>query len=95
MAAIARASARRALSTAVAASAPIKQPPAGGIYGALKRALGPNADPLPPDYTVPPALLQEVPTRVTTLPNGFRVASETNPVGSAVVGVWIDGGYSL
>lgn len=93
MASIARAGVRRALSTAVGASPAINQSHAvGGLYGALKRTLGPNANPLPPDYKVSPALLNEVPTRVTTLPNGFRIATETDPVGSAVVGVWIDAG---
>lgn len=92
MALLARARATRAFSTAVAAPSAVQSSSVGGVFGALKRALGPNADPLPPGYKVDPALLKEVPTRVTTLPNGFRVATETNPVGSAVVGVWIDAG---
>eukprot|EP00171_Calliarthron_tuberculosum_P012896 IDg12896t1 len=92
MALLTRARASRAFSTAVAAPIPTQTQATGGVFGALKRVLGPNAEPLPPDYKVNPSLLKEVPTRVTTLPNGFRVASETNPVGSAVVGVWIDAG---
>jgi processing peptidase subunit beta len=31
-------------------------------------------------------------TKVTTLPSGFRVASETTPLSTATVGVWIDAG---
>ena len=31
-------------------------------------------------------------TKVTTLPSGFRVASETLPLKTATVGVWIDAG---
>lgn len=60
--------------------------------GVMKRTLGPNAEPLPPDYRLDPAHLPQVPTKVTTLPNGLRVATETRPVGAAVVGVWIDAG---
>lgn len=92
MAQLARMRAMRKLSTAVSIPKTVDPAANGGIFGALKKALGPNAEPLPPNYKVDPALLREVPTRVTTLPNGFRVASETNPVGSAVVGVWIDAG---
>lgn len=60
--------------------------------GTLKRVLGPNAEPLPPSYEVDPTLLPEIPTKVTVLPNGLRVATENRPVGAAVVGVWIDAG---
>lgn len=96
MASIGRASARRLLSTALAAKSTYfpgaSTPPASGLVGAFKRALGPSADPLPPDYTVSPAVMSEVPTKVTTLQNGLRVATEARPIGSAVVGVWIDAG---
>lgn len=34
----------------------------------------------------------EMPTQVTTLPNGLRVASETMPGRTATVGVWVDTG---
>ena len=78
----------RGLSTAAAATAR----PASGVYGALKRIAGGNADPLPPDYKVDPTLLYEVPTKITTLSNGLRVATEKCSSGSAVVGVWIDAG---
>lgn len=67
-------------------------PKASGMTGVLKRALGPSANPLPPTYQTPEHLLHEVPTHVTTLPNGLRVATENRPVGAAVVGVWIDAG---
>eukprot|EP00210_Caulerpa_lentillifera_P001651 g1587.t1 len=47
--------------------------------------------PVPKNYT---PLLGAIPeTKVTTLPNGFRVASETYPFArTATVGVWIDAG---
>lgn len=83
---------RRAFSSAPALASGATTPKASGLTGALKRALGPNADPLPPNYEVDASLLSEVPTRVTVLPNGLRVATETRPVGAAVVGVWIDAG---
>jgi mitochondrial-processing peptidase subunit beta len=83
--------ARRTLSTAVAVPTP-GVASATGIMGALKRVLGESAEPLPPGYTPDPLNALHVPTRVTTLPNGLRVASETRPVGSAVVGMWIDAG---
>eukprot|EP00178_Gracilaria_changii_P003522 TRINITY_DN1523_c0_g1_i1.p1 TRINITY_DN1523_c0_g1~~TRINITY_DN1523_c0_g1_i1.p1 ORF type:complete len:540 (+),score=95.02 TRINITY_DN1523_c0_g1_i1:126-1622(+) len=83
---------RRTLSTAPIVAPALTTPPASGIKGALKRMLGPNADPLPPHYRLDESLLPEVPTRVTTLSNGMRVASESRPVGAAVVGVWIDAG---
>lgn len=84
--------ARRALSTAPALTQGASTPKASGLMGALKRALGPSAEPLPPNYRVDPALLPEVATKVTVLSNGLRVASESQPVGAAVVGVWIDAG---
>lgn len=83
---------RRNFSTAPALVAGASTPPASGLKGMLKRALGPSAEPLPPNYRLDESLLPQVPTKVTTLPNGLRVATETNPVGSAVVGVWIDAG---
>ncbi|PXF48706.1 putative mitochondrial-processing peptidase subunit beta, mitochondrial [Gracilariopsis chorda] len=83
---------RRSLSTAPLVAPALTTPPASGLKGALKRMLGPSADPLPPDFRIDESLLPEVPTRVTTLSNGLRVATETRPVGTAVVGVWIDAG---
>lgn len=80
----------RSFSSAAVAPKPISS--ATGIYGALKRALGESSEPLPPGYKVDPGLLHEVPTKITTLDNGLRVATETSNVGSAVVGVWIDAG---
>lgn len=82
----------RFLSSSTIAVPGTTTPPASGVVGALKRFLGPNADPLPPSYTVPDSILPEVQTNVTTLPNGLRVATEARPVGSAVVGVCIDAG---
>jgi processing peptidase subunit beta len=40
----------------------------------------------------PQSLLNVPETKVTSLKNGFRVASETTPVETATVGVWIDVG---
>lgn len=84
---------RRSFSTAApAVISGASAPKASGMIGMLKRSLGPNADPLPPGYKVDPIVLEEVPTKVTTLPNGLRIATETRPSGGAVVGVWIDAG---
>lgn len=47
---------------------------------------------LPAGYKPDPASLSAVPTRVTTLANGLRVASEEARTGTAVVGMWIDAG---
>lgn len=82
----------RSLSTAPSLISGASTPPPSGLKGVLKRALGPNANPLPPHYHISPSLLPQVPTRVTTLSNGLRVATESRPVGSAVIGVWIDAG---
>lgn len=79
-------------SAAVPTVAPPKVVPASGILGSLKRALGENAEMLPPGYKPDPDMMTCVPTEVTTLENGLRVASETRPTGSAVVGMWIDAG---
>ena len=35
--------------------------------------------PLPPSYSVDPALMNLPPTKVTSLPNGMRVATEQTP----------------
>lgn len=83
---------RRSLSTAPALVSGMTLPKPTGVMGFLKKALGPSADPLPPNYQVDTALLPEVPTHVTTLENGLRVATEARPAGGAVVGVWIDAG---
>lgn len=83
---------RRSLSTVPAIISGATIPKASGLMGMLKRSLGPNADPLPPGYQVDPSVIDEVPTKVTTLPNGLRVATESRPSGGAVVGVWIDAG---
>jgi mitochondrial-processing peptidase subunit beta len=81
---------RRALSSA--AATPAAYAPRG-LSGALRRVLGDEAtSPLPPGYKPHPATAAAVPTRVTTLANGLRVASEEGRSGTAVVGVWIDAG---
>lgn len=80
---------RRALSVAAAPAAASST----GLSGALRRALGPAATaPLPAGYRPAAATAAAVPTRVTTLPNGLRVASEEARTGTAVVGMWIDAG---
>lgn len=83
---------RRSFSTAPAAVSGAMTTKASGVMGFLKNSLGPNADPLPPGYEVESIVKEEVPTKVTTLPNGLRVATESRPSGGAVVGVWIDAG---
>lgn len=88
---------RRALSSAASASraigAPAIPPVANvGVMGALKQILGESANPLPPGYAPHPISLSEVPTKVTTLDNGMRVATEAQRTGSAIVGVWTDAG---
>lgn len=82
---------RRALSAA-AAAAPAPPVPSG-LSGALRRVLGEDAvAPLPAGYKPHPATAAAVPTKVTTLANGLRVASEEARTGTAVVGMWIDAG---
>lgn len=67
--------------------------PSRGITNMLKRALGPEARTiLPPGYKPHPATSSAIPTKVTTLANGLRVASEERSTGTAVVGMWIDAG---
>lgn len=83
---------RRSFATAPSITTSLTPPKASGFTGFLKKTLGPNAEPLPPDYKVNPLVLQEVPTKVSTLPNGLRIATETRHSGAAVVGVWIDAG---
>lgn len=43
-------------------------------------------------YTYPQSLLNVPETKVTTLKNGFRVASENTNLETATVGIWIDAG---
>merc|ERR1711976_434592 len=42
--------------------------------------------------TAPQAILNVPETRVTTLSNGLRIASEDSGIPTATVGVWIDAG---
>lgn len=83
---------RRSLSTAPALMPGAITPKPSGFMGFLKKSLGPSADPLPPGYELDAIVQEQVPTDVTTLPNGLRVATESRPSGGAVVGVWIDAG---
>ncbi|KAA8497343.1 putative mitochondrial-processing peptidase subunit beta, mitochondrial [Porphyridium purpureum] len=73
---------------------PVSSLSAGGLLSFFKGVVSDKLrSPLPPDYKVDPSLLQaQVPTLVTSLPNGLRVATETSKVGTATVGVWIDAG---
>jgi len=49
--------------------------------------------PLPPDYTVDPDLYRRSPpTKVDTLANGMRVATEQSAAETATIGVFIDAG---
>ena len=43
-------------------------------------------------YTYPQSLLNVPETRVTTLKNGLRVATEDSNLETATIGVWIDAG---
>ncbi|MCD9641841.1 mitochondrial processing peptidase beta subunit [Datura stramonium] len=54
----------------------------------------PTLPPLPPDSMIYDRLAEQAPeTKVTTLPNGLRVATESNLSSqTATVGVWIDAG---
>lgn len=84
---------RRSFATAAPAVVTVSAPHhPTGLKAFLKNSLGANTDPLPPSYQVDATVLKEVPTHVTTLPNGLRVATESRPSGGAVVGVWIDAG---
>jgi len=62
---------------------------AGGLLTGFRKAY---CGPLPPSYHVDPALMKLPPTRVTTLANGMRVATETTPGESVAVGVFIKSG---
>eukprot|EP00186_Timspurckia_oligopyrenoides_P003637 CAMPEP_0182449328 /NCGR_PEP_ID=MMETSP1172-20130603/33433_1 /TAXON_ID=708627 /ORGANISM="Timspurckia oligopyrenoides, Strain CCMP3278" /LENGTH=492 /DNA_ID=CAMNT_0024646559 /DNA_START=22 /DNA_END=1497 /DNA_ORIENTATION=+ len=64
----------------------------GLLQSLVKPLFGSFKSPLPPDYKVDPVLLSQVPTKVSQLSNGMRVATETSKVGTATVGVWIDAG---
>jgi len=58
------------------------------IQGRNRFSTGPNLSAIP--YSK--ALLNVPPTRVTTLDNGIRVATEDNGSPTATVGIWIDAG---
>eukprot|EP00735_Rhodelphis_limneticus_P009160 TRINITY_DN2573_c0_g1::TRINITY_DN2573_c0_g1_i1::g.19274::m.19274 TRINITY_DN2573_c0_g1::TRINITY_DN2573_c0_g1_i1::g.19274 ORF type:complete len:490 (+),score=163.25,sp/Q42290/MPPB_ARATH/48.62/2e-131,Peptidase_M16/PF00675.15/3.3e-45,Peptidase_M16_C/PF05193.16/8.4,Peptidase_M16_C/PF05193.16/1.3e-31 TRINITY_DN2573_c0_g1_i1:51-1520(+) len=58
----------------------------------IRDNLGPLAHPLPPNYQVPELYRRAVPTQVTTLSNGLRVATEETPGETATIGVWIEAG---
>jgi hypothetical protein len=61
----------------------------GGLLTGFRKAY---CGPLPPSYSVDPALMKLPPTKVTTLSNGMRVATETTPGESVAVGVFIKSG---
>ncbi|GJQ15632.1 hypothetical protein GpartN1_g7423.t1 [Galdieria partita] len=58
----------------------------------FKSLFGKYATALPPNYQFEPELQKQVPTRVSQLDNGLRVATEYAPTGTATLGVWIDAG---
>ncbi|EKX54348.1 hypothetical protein GUITHDRAFT_83986 [Guillardia theta CCMP2712] len=60
-----------------------------GIFTGLRKSY---CGPLPPSYQIDPALLKLPATKVTTLPNGMRVATEKTPGESVAVGVFIKSG---
>ena len=58
---------------------------------AILTAAQPSAQVL--DYSYAKSLKNIPKTKITTLPNGFRIASESNPNNvTATVGIWIDAG---
>mmetsp|Transcript_23314 Transcript_23314/g.45299 ORF Transcript_23314/g.45299 Transcript_23314/m.45299 type:complete len:513 (+) Transcript_23314:86-1624(+) len=88
-AAVRNASATRRFASNVSASSDIEHLYAGGPFTGLRKAY---CGPLPPSYTVDDALTRLPPTKVTSLPNGMRVATETTPGESVCVGVFIKSG---
>ncbi|XP_003564704.1 mitochondrial-processing peptidase subunit alpha [Brachypodium distachyon] len=80
------------------ASTSVAQRSSGGFWtwltGARSNALPPPDFPLP-GVTIPPPLPDHVEpgkTRVTTLPNGVKIASETSPGSTCSVGVYVNCG---
>jgi len=61
----------------------------GGLLTGFRKAY---CGPLPPSYQIDPALLNLPPTKVTTLPNGLRVATESTPGQTACIGIFIQSG---
>jgi len=62
---------------------------AGGLLTGFRKAY---CGPLLPSYQLDPALMKLPPTKVTTLSNGMRVATESTPGESVAVGVFIKSG---
>jgi len=59
------------------------------MFGGLRKAY---CSPLPPSYKIDESLMHLPPTKVTTLSNGMRVATQASPGGSVCVGVFIKSG---
>jgi len=83
--------------TRLASTSVVKQPQ-GGLFSWL---LGGNSSQLPPldvplpGITIPPPLpdfVEPSKTKITTLPNGIKIASETSPSPAVSVGLYIDCG---
>ncbi|TVU35174.1 hypothetical protein EJB05_17051 [Eragrostis curvula] len=84
-------------SSRLASTSVVKQS-SGGLFGWL---LGGKSNELPPlnvplpGITVPqplPDFVEPAKTKITTLPNGIKIASETSPGAAASVGLYIDCG---
>lgn len=66
---------------------------APGMMDVVKNIVMPAGPPVPKVPNLPSSLLlPAVETRITTLPNGMRVATEVTPGEMATVGAWIDTG---
>ncbi|KAG8045947.1 hypothetical protein GUJ93_ZPchr0008g13501 [Zizania palustris] len=80
-----------------AASTSIAQRSSGGLWSWLT---GAKSNALPPDFTLPgviippplPDFVEPGKTRITTLPNGVKIASETSAGPSCSVGVYVNCG---
>mmetsp|Transcript_22373 Transcript_22373/g.55115 ORF Transcript_22373/g.55115 Transcript_22373/m.55115 type:complete len:514 (+) Transcript_22373:43-1584(+) len=80
---------RAARRFASSAPAEVEHLYSGGLLTGFRKAY---CGPLPPSYQVDPALTKLPPTRVTSLPNGMRVATEKTAGESVCVGVFIKSG---
>ncbi|GJD11267.1 Probable mitochondrial-processing peptidase subunit beta [Galdieria sulphuraria] len=93
-----RSSSAKSFSSQVAESTSTIPPPVAPTFVSrsplqrLKGFFGKYATALPPNYQFEPELQKQVPTRVSQLDNGLRVATEYAPTGTATLGVWIDAG---
>ncbi|KAI8023278.1 Mitochondrial-processing peptidase subunit alpha [Camellia lanceoleosa] len=88
----------RSLTRSASSSAVVTKSSSGGLFSWLT---GESSSSLPPlqvplkGVTLPPPLPDHVEpgkTKITTLPNGVKIASETSPTPSASIGLYVDCG---